>query len=186
MAKGLATESRFTNTYFLILDTTSYHGEIKMDYTLKELAAISEMHNPGVSEEALKEAEKALGATFPPQYRDLMKLVNGPVFYDWRFFPVKDTLHPRETWDDIVQYNQSKQRPRFLLPDFVAFAESMNDYLCFKIVNGAMQENVYLHALETKTPEFIASDLRTALFEIISFEEEEEDLGHVREFDEET
>lgn len=156
-----------------------------MDYTIKELAEISATQQPGVNEPEIREAEIALGGTFPQQYRELIKLVNAPEFFDWQFFPIKDPHHPEQSWDDIVQHNQSKQRPRFLLPDFVAFAESTGDYLCFKNVNGTMQDTVYIHGEETEFPEAVALDLKSALLEIMSYAEEDEDLELLNHDDEE-
>ncbi len=156
-----------------------------MDYTLQELAEISATQHPGVDEQGLREAEGELGATFPHQYRDLVKLVNGPEFFDWQFFPIKDLRHPVQSWDDIVQHNKSKQRPRFLLPDFVAFAESVGDYLCFKIVEGAMEDTIYIHGEETESPEAVAPDLKSALIEIMSYAEEDDDIEHLHLHDNE-
>lgn len=150
-----------------------------MDYTLKELAEISAVQHPGVDEAALHEAETLLGAKFPSQYRELVKLVNGPEFFDWQFFPIKDERHPKQSWDDVVQHNISKQRPGFLPPEYVAFAESVGDYLCFKKVNGNMEDTVYMYAEEINFPELVANDLKSALIEIMSYAEEDEDLEHL-------
>lgn len=156
-----------------------------MDYTIQELAQVSALQHPGVSEPEIREAEIALGGSFPQQYRELVKLVNGPEFFDWQFFPIKDPHQPAQSWDDIVQHNKGKQRPRFLLPNFVAFAESAGDYLCFKIVNGIMEDTIYIHGEETESPEAIAPDLKAALLEIMSYAEEEdedwEQLVHTHE-----
>lgn len=150
-----------------------------MDYTIKELAEVSATQNPGIGEENLKQAEQALGGTFPNQYRELMKLVNQPEFFDWNFFSIKDAHHPGTTFDDIVLHNTSKQRPKFIPADFIVFAESVGDYLCFKKVDGAMEDTVYILSEETERPEAIAPDLKAALLEIISYAEEDADLEHL-------
>lgn len=147
-----------------------------MDYTIKELAEISVTQHPGVDDAALHQAEQALGGTFPQQYKDLVKLINAPEFFDWSFFPVKDPHNPDYSFDDVVLHNTGKQRPPFLLPSFVAFAESIGDYLCFKIVDGHMEDAIYIHGDETQSPEPVAPDLKSALLEIMSYAEDDEDI----------
>lgn len=147
-----------------------------MDYTIHELAQISATQHPGVDEPSLRQAEIALGGTFPQQYRELIKLVNGPEFFDWQFFPIKDPRHAAQSWDDVVEHNKGRQRARFLPSDCVAFAESAGDFLCFKIVNGNMEDTVYLSGPEAQTPEAVAPDLKSALLEMMSYAEEDEDL----------
>lgn len=159
-----------------------------MDYTIQELAQISATQHPGVDESAIHEAEISLGGKFPKDFRDLVKLVNGAEFFDWNFFPIKDPKNPAQTWDDIVQHNKSELKPRFLLPDYIAFAESMGDYLCFKIVDGVMEDTIYLHGEETISPEAVAPDLQCALLEIMSYadeEDEDEDFFEDEDEDEE-
>ena len=147
-----------------------------MDYTIRELAQISATQHPGADEKAIKETEKALGAAFPQDYRDLIGLVNAPQFFDWDFFPIKDERHPEETATDIVEHNKGKLRPRFLAADYIAFAESAGDYLCFKMVNGKMEDAVYLQSEDLEFPEPAAPDIKIALIEIMSYAEDEEEL----------
>lgn len=147
-----------------------------MDYTIHELAQISATQHPGVDEPSLREAELALGGTFPRQYHDLIKLVNAPEFFEWQFFSIKDPHHLTESLDDIVEHNKGKKRARFLSPEYIAFAESTGDFLCFKNVNGVMQDTIYLASPEVPTPEAVAPDLKAALLEMISYAEEDEDV----------
>lgn len=150
------------------------HGG-NVDYTIKELAEISSTQHQGVHEAVFKDVEKILSSTFPGQYKNLLALVNAPEFFDWSFFHVSatDEHDPTAT---IVTQNSKKHRPRFLAPGYIAFAESNGDYLCFKVVEGTMEDAVYMHGQDTQHPEFVAPDLKSALLEIISYAEDDEDV----------
>lgn len=147
-----------------------------MDYTLREIADLSATEHPGVDEQALQAVEQAIGAKFPDSYRELVKLVNAPEFFDWQFFSIRDSRHPILPEEDIVFHNTEKERPRFILPGFVIFAHSMGDYLAFKVIQGTMEDTVYVFIQEMEEPEAVAPDLKNALVEIMSYAEEEDDL----------
>ena len=53
----------------------------------------------------IKETEEKLGAAFPNQYRDLIKLVNNAEIGKWILYPIKDNRNVTKTWDDIVRQN---------------------------------------------------------------------------------
>ena len=42
-----------------------------------------------------------------------------------------------------------------------------------------MEDTVYMHGEETKSPEPVATDLKSALIEIMSYAEEDEDIEHL-------
>lgn len=139
-----------------------------MKFTIQELAELSETHKPGVEEQALITTENELGSRFPAQYRELVTITNSPFFGEWIFIPIKDPRNIAKTWDDVVRANQA-ERLDFLLPDFIAFADrGTYDFLCFKNVQGKMEDAIYFHDHEAEKPEKIANDLAEALSEIIA------------------
>src|SRR4051794_37186057 len=90
----------------------------------------------GVDELDIKAAEEQLGADFPEQYKELVKLVNNAELGEWILFPIKDHRNPKKTWDDIVRQN-TEVREEDMSKDLIAIGDDgSGDKLCLKISNG--------------------------------------------------
>ncbi|PFN82201.1 SMI1/KNR4 family protein [Bacillus sp. AFS076308] len=95
----------------------------------------------GVSLVELKKTEKALGAIFPDEYKELFLETNGAKFGDWTLFPIQTNEQTALTID-IVKQNQN--RPKNLASDMVCIGEKVSgDKLCYRIRKRFMQELIY-------------------------------------------
>ena len=95
----------------------------------------------GVSLLEFKKTERALGAFFPDEYKELFLETNGAKFGDWTLFPIH-TNECSELKNNIVIQNQN--RPTNLPSDMVCIGEKMNgDKLCYRIRKRLMQELIY-------------------------------------------
>jgi len=95
----------------------------------------------GVSLVELKKTEKALGAIFPDEYKELFLETNGAKFGDWTLFPIQ-TNEPGELLIDIVKQNQN--RPKNLPNDMIFIGEKLGgEKLCYRIRKRFMQEQIY-------------------------------------------
>ncbi|MFD0048929.1 SMI1/KNR4 family protein [Actinomycetes bacterium NPDC127524] len=95
----------------------------------------------GVSLVELKKTEKALGAIFPDEYKELFLETNGAKFGDWTLFPIQTNQQTALTID-IVKQNQN--RPKNLPSDMVCIGEKMRgDKLCYRIRKRFIQELIY-------------------------------------------
>ncbi|WP_172372174.1 SMI1/KNR4 family protein [Sporosarcina jiandibaonis] len=112
---------------------------------MKEKKVIN-MINPsskvaGVSLVELNKTEKALGAIFPDEYKELFLETNGANFGDWTLFPIQTNEQTALTID-IVKQNQN--RPKNLPSDMICIGEKMSgDKLCYRIRKRFMQELIY-------------------------------------------
>lgn len=89
----------------------------------------------------LKKTEKALGAIFPDEYKELFLETNGAKFGDWTLFPIQTNEQTALTID-IVKQNQN--RPKNLASDMVCIGEKVSgDKLCYRIRKRFMQELIY-------------------------------------------
>jgi hypothetical protein len=89
----------------------------------------------------LKRTEKALGAIFPDEYKELFLETNGAKFGDWTLFPIQTNEQTALTID-IVKQNQN--RPKNLPSDMVCIGEKTSgDKLCYRIRKRFMQELIY-------------------------------------------
>lgn len=115
---------------------------------------------PGIGEEAIKEAEKQLGVTFPKQYKELFKIVNNPEIGDWVLYPIKDTTNLNKTWDDIVRQN-GEVRVDYMSKDLIAIGDNgSGDCLCMKVYDGRMGDEIYIWYHEDGEIEEYAPNLR--------------------------
>lgn len=57
----------------------------------------------GTNDSCVAEAERQLGRTFPPSFRDWLLANNGRSIDVVDIFPVFDSRDPRKTWDSIVR-----------------------------------------------------------------------------------
>jgi hypothetical protein len=112
----------------------------------EEMKKVINMINPsskvaGVSLVELKKTEKALGAIFPDEYKELFLETNGANFGDWTLFPIQTNEQTALTID-IVKQNQN--RPKNLPSDMICIGEKMSgDKLCYRIRKRFMQELIY-------------------------------------------
>ncbi|MGM0885023.1 MAG: SMI1/KNR4 family protein [Bacillota bacterium] len=128
---------------------------------------------PGVTDLDIKSTEQKLGAAFPEQYRELFKLVNNAEIGEWILFPVKDPKNAKKTWDDIVRQNLDV-RDKAMTPDLIAIGEDgTGDKLCLRVIDGKMEDKVYIWYHETEGVEEISPNLKD--FIIINSENDEID-----------
>ncbi|KZE69149.1 hypothetical protein AWM68_02455 [Fictibacillus phosphorivorans] len=111
----------------------------------------------GVSLVDLKKTEKALGAIFPDEYKELFIETNGAKFGDWTLYPIP-TNEQTELTIDIETKNQN--RPKNLPSDMVCIGEKMNgDKLCYRIRKRFMQELIYRWNDKTGISKYPSSSL---------------------------
>jgi hypothetical protein len=113
----------------------------------EEMKKVINMINPsskvaGVSLVELKKTEKALGAIFPDEYKELFLETNGAKFGDWTLFPIQ-TQGQSELTMDIVKQNRDN-RPKNVPNDMICIGENIKgDKLCYRIRKRFMQELIY-------------------------------------------
>ncbi|GKU85309.1 MULTISPECIES: SMI1/KNR4 family protein [Niallia] len=95
----------------------------------------------GVSLVELKKTEKALGAIFPDEYKELFLETNGAKIGDWTLFPIQ-TNETAPLSIDIVKQNQN--RAKNLPEDMICIGEELSgEKLCYRIRKRFMQEQIY-------------------------------------------
>jgi len=96
----------------------------------------------GVSLLNLKKAEKALGAIFPEEYKELFLITNGAKFGDWNLFLIQS--NEESSLVDILTFNRNN-RPENLPDDMICIGENgIGDILCYRIRKRYMQELIFL------------------------------------------
>lgn len=129
----------------------------------------------GVVESDIQATEAKLGAVFPAQYRELFKLVNQAQVGYWTLYPIQDHRNVRKTWDDVVR--QSREvRNEAMTEDLVVIGDDgTGDKLCYKVVNGAMRDEVFLWHHEGLKVEEYAVNLREFIMEEATRDDEEDE-----------
>jgi hypothetical protein len=116
---------------------------------MQNVRYLIETKKPGVDESDIKMAEEKLGAIFPEQYKELLKLVNNAEVGEWILYPIKTQINPKKTWDDVVRQNKEVRDER-MSEDLIAIGDDgSGDILCFNKINGKMGDTIYLWNHET-------------------------------------
>ncbi|WP_088292096.1 SMI1/KNR4 family protein [Bacillus mycoides] len=139
---------------------------------MKEVKEIIQTRKSGVDELDIKETEEKLGAIFPEQYRELIKLVNNAEIGEWTLYPIKDNRNLKKTWDDMIRQNvelRDEDIPENLV---VIGDDGSGDKLCLKINNGIMGNEIYLWYHEDAEIEEYAPSLK----EFITVTAQEDDF----------
>jgi hypothetical protein len=129
----------------------------------EEMKKVINMINPsskvaGVSLLELKKTEKALGAIFPEEYKELFLETNGAKFGNWTLFPIQTNEQSALTID-IVKQNL-ENRPKNVPSDMICIGENINgDKLCYRIRKRFMQELIFLWNDKTGISDCKASTL---------------------------
>ena len=127
---------------------------------MKELIDLIPTRKPGVTDFDIKSAEEKLGAVFPEQYKELFRLVNNAEIGEWTLFSLKDQKNPKKTWDDVVRQNQDAKVEE-MSGDLVAIGDDgTGDKLCLQVLNGRMQDKIYIWNHETTEIEEYTSNLK--------------------------
>ncbi|MFC9448318.1 SMI1/KNR4 family protein [Bacillus cereus] len=135
---------------------------------MKEVREYIETKKQGVLELQIKETEEKLGAAFPTQYRDLIKLVNNAEIGEWILYPIKDNRNVTKTWDDIVRQNVD-MRDEYIPENLIVIGDDgSGDKLRFKINSGFIDDEVYIWYHED---EEIAPSLKEFIIETIQEED---------------
>lgn len=141
---------------------------------MKEVREYIETKKQGVLELQIKETEEKLGAAFPNQYRDLIKLVNNAEIGVWMLYPIKDNRNVTKTWDDIVRQNidmrdESMPENLIIIGDDGSgdSDDGSGDKLCFKINNGKMDNKIYIWYHADDEMEEISPSLKEFIMETI-------------------
>ncbi|MFP5116449.1 SMI1/KNR4 family protein [Bacillaceae bacterium C204] len=114
----------------------------------EEMKKVINMINPrskvaGVSLLELKKTEKALGAIFPDEFKELFLETNGAKFGDWTLFHIQNN-EKSSLAIDIVKQNR-EYRPENVPGDMICIGENINgDKLCYRIRKRFMQELIFL------------------------------------------
>lgn len=106
------------------------------------------------SAEDIAEAERALGATLPGQYKAFMMRHGGGQFGFLDLLPIPTTASAQRV-DDLVSISQAE------LPDgsFVAVAfVGTGDYWCFPVLDGGCGDEVWFHYHDAEAPTLEAPD----------------------------
>lgn len=112
----------------------------------------------GVSLLDLKKTEKALGAIFPDEYKELFFETNGAKFGDWTLFPILTNKQSTLPFDIIKQ--NLDNRPKDVPNDMICIGENINgDKLCYRIRKRFMQELIFLWNKKTGISDCKASTL---------------------------
>ncbi|MBO1511370.1 SMI1/KNR4 family protein [Metabacillus bambusae] len=112
----------------------------------------------GVSLLDLKKTEKALGAIFPDEYKELFLETNGAKFGDWILFPILTNKQSTLTID-IIKQNRDN-RPKDVPNEMICIGENINgDKLCYRIRKRFMQELIFLWNEKTGISDCKASTL---------------------------
>lgn len=127
---------------------------------MKEVRDLIPTRKPGVTNFDIKSAEEKLGAVFPEQYKELFRLVNNAEIGEWILFPIQDQKNPKKTWDDVVRQNQDA-KDEGMSGDLIAIADDgTGDKLCLQVINGKMDDKIYIWDHETTEIEEYASNLK--------------------------
>lgn len=127
---------------------------------MEDVRKLIHTRKPGVTDLDIKSTEQKLDATFPEQYRELFKMVNNAEIGEWILFPIKDPKNSKKTWDDIVRQNQD-ERGEGLPLDLIAIGgDGTGDKLCLRIIDGKMEDKIYIWYHETQETEEIAPNLK--------------------------
>ncbi|MET3195181.1 SMI1/KNR4 family protein [Bacillus sp. OAE603] len=141
---------------------------------MNDVVDLIDSNKPGVTDLDIKSAEVQLAVVFPIQYKELFKLTNNAQIGEWRLFPIKDPKNLKRTWDDIVRQNQ-EVRDEGMEDEFMSIGEDgSGDKLCLKVVNGKMEDEIYLWDHETTEVDKITSNLKE--FIIINAEDIDEEF----------
>lgn len=112
----------------------------------------------GVSLLELKKTEKALGAIFPDEYKELFLEANGVKFGDWTLFPIQTNQQSALTIDIVKQNRET--RPKNVPIDMICIGENINGTkLCYRIRKRFMQELIFLWNDKTGISDCKASTL---------------------------
>ncbi|WP_327030667.1 SMI1/KNR4 family protein [Micromonospora sp. NBC_01740] len=106
------------------------------------------------SAEDITEAERALSATLPKQYKAFMMRYGGGQFGFLDLLPVPTAASAHHV-DDVVSISQAE------FPDgsFVAVAPvGTGDYWCFPVLGGRCSDEVWFHYHDTDDPTLEAPD----------------------------
>jgi hypothetical protein len=126
----------------------------------EEMTKVIHLINPnskvaGVSLVDLEKTEKAFGAIFPDEYKELFLETNGAKFGDWTLFPIRTNEQLSNTID-IVEQNLVGNVPA----DMICIGENINgDKLCYRIRKRFMQELIFLLNEKTGISDCKASSL---------------------------
>lgn len=141
---------------------------------MNDVIDLIDSYKPGVTDLDIKSAEEQLAVVFPNQYKELFKLSNNAQFGEWTLFPIKDPKNLKRSWDDVVRQN-IELRDDEMEDEFISIGEDgTGDKLCLKIVNGKMEDYIYLWDHETTEVDKIATNLKE--FIIYYAEEVDEDF----------
>lgn len=124
---------------------------------MKEFTDFISTRKPGVTDFDIQLAEEKLGAVFPEQYKALFRVVNNSEIGEWTLFPIKDQKNPKKTWDDVVRQNQDAK----MSDDLIAIGDDgTGDKLCLQVINGKMNDKIYIWNHETAEIKEYASNLK--------------------------
>lgn len=127
---------------------------------MQKIRHLIQSNKSGVSESDIKFAEEKLEVIFPDQYKELCMLVNNAEIGEWILFPIKDQKNHKKTWDDVVRQNKEVRDER-MSKDLIAIGDDgSGDKLCFKKMNGRMEDAIYLWNHETLEIDEYASSLK--------------------------
>ncbi|WP_455675849.1 SMI1/KNR4 family protein [Pradoshia sp.] len=127
---------------------------------MKDIIDLIDSRKPGVSDLDIKAAEEQLGISFPEQYKELFKLTNTAQIDEWTLFPIKDSKNIKRTWDDIVRQNQ-EMKDDGMTDTLISIGEDgTGDKLCYRIVDGQVDNEIYIWNHETEEIEELASNLK--------------------------
>ncbi len=102
------------------------------------------------SQEAIDEAEKALGIQFPEGLKCIWLISNGLDYpQDWRIYPVFDKSMPKKCWGHIAEENRRSSYD-YIQEDLLKIGgDSYGNHLVLKVTGGVAGEDIYAWNHET-------------------------------------
>lgn len=102
------------------------------------------------SQQAIDEAEKALGIRLPDGLKAVWVVCNGLDYpQDWRIYPVFDKAMAKKCWGHIVEENRRSSYD-YIQDDLLKIAgDSYGNHLVLKVADGVAGEDIYSWNHET-------------------------------------
>jgi len=102
------------------------------------------------SQEAIDDAEKALGVRLPEDLKRIWLVCNGLEYpQDWRIYPVFDKRMPKKCWGHIAEENRRSSFD-YIQEDLLKIAgDSYGNHLVLKVTAGVAGEDIYSWNHET-------------------------------------
>ena len=102
------------------------------------------------SQEAIDEAEKALGIIFPDDLKRIWLICNGLEYpQDWRIYPVFDRSKAKKCWGHIAEENRRCSYDHIQKDLLKIASDSYGNHLTLRVIDGVAGEDIFTWNHET-------------------------------------